>query len=65
MEQNKLRIKVGDFEFEAEGPAEIVQAQLAAFKELLASPQAQLKPTQLPARHPGDSRRRPSTRQQG
>ena len=28
-------------------------------------PQAQLKPTQLPARHPGDSRRRPSTRQQG
>ena len=28
-------------------------------------PQAQLKPIQLPARRPGDSRRRPSTRQQG
>jgi len=28
-------------------------------------PQAQLKPMQLPARRPGDSRRRPSARQQG
>jgi hypothetical protein len=38
MEQNKLRIKIGEHEFEAEGPPEIVQAQLAAFKELMASP---------------------------
>jgi len=41
MEQNKLRIKIGDHEFEAEGPPEIVQAQLAAFKELMANPQVQ------------------------
>ncbi len=37
MEPNKLRIKIGDHEFEAEGPAEVVQAQFAAFKELLAT----------------------------
>ncbi len=37
MELNKLRIKIGDHEFEAEGPPEVVQAQLAAFKELVAS----------------------------
>jgi len=44
MEQNnKLKIRIGDFEFEAEGPSEVVQAQLAAFKELLATPQAKSK----------------------
>jgi len=43
MDQNKLRIKIGDHEFEAEGPPEIVQAQLAAFKELLANPQTRTK----------------------
>lgn len=37
MELNKLRIKIGDHEFEAEGPAEVVQAQFAAFKELIAT----------------------------
>ncbi|MGI9071997.1 MAG: hypothetical protein ACR2JB_11970 [Bryobacteraceae bacterium] len=48
MEQNKLKIKVGDFEFEAEGPSEVVQAQLAAFKELLASAQTQPKEAENP-----------------
>ena len=48
MEQNKLRIKIGDHEFEAEGPSEIVQAQLAAFKELLANPQAHTKQAETP-----------------
>lgn len=37
MDANKLRIKIGDHEFEAEGSAEIVQAQLAAFKELVST----------------------------
>lgn len=37
MELNKLRIKIGDNELEAEGSAEVVQAQLAAFKELVAA----------------------------
>ncbi len=31
----KLKIKVGEFEFDAEGPVEVVQAQFAAFKELI------------------------------
>lgn len=33
----KIKMKIGDHEFEAEGPAEVVQAQLAAFKEIIAS----------------------------
>ncbi len=35
METSKIRMKIGDHEFEAEGPAESVQQQLAAFKELI------------------------------
>ncbi len=37
MEAYKLKIRIGDNEFEAEGPVEQVQAQFAAFKELIAS----------------------------
>lgn len=37
MEPYKLKVKIGDFEFEAEGPAEDVQQQFAAFKELISS----------------------------
>jgi hypothetical protein len=33
----KLKIKIGDHEFEAEGPADVVQNQFAMFKELLGS----------------------------
>jgi hypothetical protein len=63
MEQNKLRIKIGDHEFEAEGPPEIVQAQLAAFKELLANPQTQAKhqPAEQPAEQPQPLAIRPVT----
>lgn len=35
MAENRLKIKIGEHEFEAEGPTEIVQAQLAAFAELV------------------------------
>lgn len=35
MDNNRLKIKIGDQEFEAEGPPEIVQAQFAAFRELV------------------------------
>jgi hypothetical protein len=35
METSKIRMKIGDHEFEAEGPTESVQQQLAAFKELI------------------------------
>lgn len=33
----RLKMKVGEHEFEAEGPAEVVQAQFALFKEMIAS----------------------------
>jgi hypothetical protein len=35
METYKLKMKIGDAEFDAEGPVEVVQAQFAAFKELI------------------------------
>ncbi len=37
METSKIKIKIGDHEFEAEGPAESVQRQFDAFKEIIAS----------------------------
>jgi hypothetical protein len=33
----KLKIKVGEHEFEAEGPADVVQAQFADFRDLITS----------------------------
>jgi hypothetical protein len=35
METQRLKIKIGDNEFEAEGPVEMVQAQFDEFKELI------------------------------
>lgn len=35
METYKIRVKIGDHEFEAEGPADAVKEQFAAFKELV------------------------------
>jgi hypothetical protein len=35
MDIAKIRIKIGDHEFEAEGPSEIVKAQFETFKQLL------------------------------
>ena len=35
MENAKLKIKIGDHEFEAEGPTELVQAQFATFRDLV------------------------------
>lgn len=36
MEMYRLKIKIGEHEFEAEGPTEVVQMQFEAFKELVA-----------------------------
>jgi len=45
----RLKIKVGQHEFEAEGPAEIVQDQFAAFKDLVAAaPATHLMNPQFP-----------------
>jgi len=35
MESSKIRIKIGEHEFEAEGPPESVQAQFEAFRDLI------------------------------
>src|SRR5882762_8653172 len=35
METTKIKLKIGQFEFDAEGPIETVQAQFEAFKELI------------------------------
>jgi hypothetical protein len=43
MDLAKLKVKIGEHEFEAEGPTDIVQAQFAAFRELVSN---------LPARPP-------------
>ncbi len=37
MAEYKLKVKVGDHEFEADGPAETVKEQFEAFKDLIAS----------------------------
>lgn len=37
METSKIKIRIGNHEFEAEGPSEIVQSQFEAFKQLIAS----------------------------
>ena len=40
METQRLKAKIGEHEFDAEGPVEIVQAQFQAWKELIASTSA-------------------------
>lgn len=37
MENSKIRMKVGIHEFEAEGPADVVKEQFAAFREMILS----------------------------
>lgn len=37
MDAYKLKIKIGEHEFEAEGPTEVVQAQFEAFRELVSA----------------------------
>ena len=44
MEVSKTRIKIGEHEFEAEGPPESVQAQFEAFRSLIS--EASLKPAE-------------------
>jgi hypothetical protein len=48
MDSSRIRIKIGEFELDAEGPTEIVQAQLAAFKELIGSMPREAMPAKSP-----------------
>src|SRR5262249_3998246 len=48
MDVTRIKIKLGEHEFEAAGPADMVQSQFAAFKELISSmPQATIQPPTL------------------
>ena len=54
MDTHKLKIKIGEHEFEAEGPSEIVQAQFAVFRDLVSTlptktPELRAEPTPTPA----------------
>jgi hypothetical protein len=49
MEMNKLKVKIGEHEFEAEGPTEVVQAQFAAFRDLVANLPSRRAPDSSPA----------------
>jgi len=37
MESSRIKVKIGDHEFEAEGPTELVKEQFAAFKDIISS----------------------------
>jgi hypothetical protein len=52
MDTQKLKIKIGEHEFEAEGPIDVVQNQFAAWKELIAV--VPTKPTQITLEKVGD-----------
>jgi hypothetical protein len=41
----KLKLKIGEHEFEAEGPVDVVQSQFAAFKELIGTINSEAKTT--------------------
>jgi|ERR1035437_149077 hypothetical protein len=46
METTRIKIKIGDHEFEAEGPADTVQSQFEAFREMISTiPRTALAPT--------------------
>ena len=40
METYKLKVKIGEHEFDAEGPTDVVQRQFAVFRELIAAMRA-------------------------
>src|SRR5215471_5485106 len=44
MADYRLKIKIGEHEFEAEGPVEMVQAQFETFKELVSTAPAKVQP---------------------
>ena len=43
MEISRIKVKIGEHEFDAEGPIEVVKEQFSAFKELLSSTSAHAK----------------------
>jgi hypothetical protein len=45
MDTTRIKVKIGEHEFEAEGPAKVVQEQFEAFKQLIAKPTEQATAT--------------------
>jgi hypothetical protein len=48
MDASKIKIRIGEHEFEAEGPSELVQSQFQTFKEIIENLPKQIVP-QMPA----------------
>jgi hypothetical protein len=46
----RIKVKIGEHEFDAEGPAEIVQSQFETFKELIANQSRPINNTGKPAK---------------
>ncbi len=53
MDNARIKVKVGEHEFEAEGPAEMVQAQFEAFKEFIANVNVAPRPATVPPKTGG------------
>ena len=67
MDTYRLRMKVGEHEFDADGPTEFVQTQLATFTALISSVMNIVPPgappaaqKQRPSAHPRSARRKSS-----
>jgi hypothetical protein len=48
MESTRIKVKIGEHEFEAEGPTEVVQSQFETFKQLIANPPQQINSSTKP-----------------
>ncbi len=57
MDSYRIKVKIGEHEFEAEGPAEMVQSQFEAFKEIIANAPRQ---TPAPSSKPQKQQNEPS-----
>jgi hypothetical protein len=55
MDNYRLKIKIGEHEFEAEGPEDAVRSQFEAFKELIANPPQPIGATTRPSVQGGNS----------
>jgi hypothetical protein len=59
MDNYRIKVKIGEHEFEAEGPAEIVQSQFETFKQLIANQPQRINTTEKTAKQAEN--RRPVT----
>jgi hypothetical protein len=61
MDNAKIKIKIGDHEFEAEGPSDVVSSQFQAFKELIAlQPRQIMSPSLQPEQQVSQNQQEPA-----